>query len=465
MGDQSKVLLINPPSKQPCIRDYYCSFSSQANYYWPPQDLVLLSGSLKDIAQVEYCDLQGKGLGAEASLTQVASGSYDAVVFASGSLTLQEDLSFIKKVKERLPRAKTIASGSPFIFIGEQIIRQSPFLDGILLDFTNSDLFYFLAKDYRRIKNMLYRGEDGSIVLENGDLPESFSVPEPQHGLFLSSSHRMPPFVFGHKPFLTTVASAGCPFKCAFCVAGRLKYRYRQPDNLIAELKQVRADLGIRNVFFTDCHFLAEPLRSRALCEKLISNFSGTLSWICNSRIEPLLDAGMAALLRRAGCKMVMIGAESGSPEILERYNKRASAEDLEKAVRYCRKEGIYTLLYFILGLPGEDEASLRRTREFIDRTACDFISVSFAMPDFGTALRDSAIGAGLCDNELGGWDHTRAPYLKSKYSFEELIGIRNGLYRRFYFKPARLLQRARDLRSLKFVDLREGVKLLRNWW
>jgi len=465
MSKQLKVLLVNPPSEQPCIRDYYCSFSSQASYYWPPQDLVLLSGTLKDITQVEYLDLQGQRLGAKEGLERIARNAYDAVVFTSGSLSLETDLLFIRMVKERLPQAKTIVSAAPFIFIGEQVIRQSPFLDGILLDFTNADLLYFLSREYDCIKNMFYRREDGGIILENRPLADSFSLPAPNHKLFLSGLHRMPPFVFGHKPFLTTIASTGCPFKCTFCVAGRVKYRYRELDNLIAELREMHSKLGVRNVFFADCHFLANPIRSSAICSELISNFSGTLNWICNSRIEPLLDEKMVISLSKAGCKMVMIGAESASSEMLDRYAKGLSAQDVEKAVRYCRRQGIYTLLYFILGLPGEDEISLRRTREFIDRTACDFISLSFAMPDFGTALRDVAIDAGLCDNELGGWDHTRIPYLKSTYSTDELIGIRKSIYRRFYFKPRRLLERAKDIRSLRFVDLEEGMRLLKSWW
>lgn len=464
MGKQLKILLVNPPSERPCIRDYYCSFSSQANYYWPPQDLVLLSGRLKDIAQVEYCDLQGEGSSAKEGLERITGKAYDALVFTSGSVSMEGDLAFIKMVKERLPQAKTVLSGSPFLFIGERIIRQSSFLDGILLDFTNIDLIHFLGREYARIKNMFYRREDGGLVLENNPLPGTFSVPPAHHRLFLSSLHRMPPFVFGHKPFLTTVSSVGCPFKCAFCAAGRVKYRQRELANLIVELKQMHTELGVKNVFFADPHFLAEPGRSKAICEELLANFPGALNWICNSRIEPLLDEGMAALLRRAGCRMIMFGAESASPEMLERYAKGSSAQDLERAVRSCRRQGIYTLLYFILGLPGEDEFSLRKTREFIDRTACDFISVSFAMPDFGTALRDTAIDSGICGDELGGWDHTREPYLKSRYSYDELIGIRRDLYRRFYFKPRRLLRRAKDLGSLRFADLGEGMRLLKSW-
>jgi len=275
MAKQFKVLLVNPPSEHLCIRDYYCSFSSQANYYWPPQDLVLLSGTLKDITQVEYFDPQGERLSAKDSLDHIASNAYDAVVFTSGSLSLETDLSFIKAVKERLPLAKTILSGAPFVFIGAEVIRQSPFLDGILLDFTNTDLLHFLGREYRCIKNMFYRSQDGRVVLENASLADSFSIPIPYHRLFLSGRHRLPVFVFGHKPFLTTIASTGCPFKCTFCTAGRIKYRYRELNNLIAELKEMRLRLGVRNVFFADSHFLADSLRSRAICEKFISDFSG----------------------------------------------------------------------------------------------------------------------------------------------------------------------------------------------
>lgn len=68
MSDRPRVLLLNPPGGKLYIRDYYCSFSSKASYYWPPQDLICLSGVLDERFEVGVVDAIVGRLSPEACL-------------------------------------------------------------------------------------------------------------------------------------------------------------------------------------------------------------------------------------------------------------------------------------------------------------------------------------------------------------------------------------------------------------
>lgn len=160
---------------------------------------------------------------------------------------------------------------------------------------------------------------------------------------------------------------------------------------------------------------------------------------------------------------MVMIGVESGDQKILDKYKKNISLKDVEKAISICGKNHIYTMVYFILGLPGEDETSLQNTIKFIRNLPCDFISISFAMPDIGTELREISLKYGLCEDELGGWDHS-LPFLRSRYSHFELLRTRNRAYRNFYLRPSWILKKIKDFRYIRFSDFKMGLGVLKEW-
>jgi radical SAM superfamily enzyme YgiQ (UPF0313 family) len=231
------------------------------------------------------------------------------------------------------------------------------------------------------------------------------------------------------------------------------------------EMDWIWRKTDVRNIFFADCSFTADPGYAADLCGRLSALCGGSLCWICNSRAEPLLDRRTVRMLRRAGCRMIMIGAESGDEKVLKRHNKCVFPMQVREAVVNCRKEGIRTLVYFILGLPGEDRASFAKTAAFIKGLCCDFISVSFAMPDFGTPLRQEALARGLCEETTGGWDHSGRPFLRVEEEGRRLIEQRKSLYRKFYLRPGRLVPRLLEcVGQLKAEDFQEGVRILKSW-
>ncbi len=459
-----KILLLNPPSDKMCVRDYYCSFSPKTKYCWPPQDLVTLSGIIGSSYKVEYLDPYALNLDFNKSLDVVWGGNYEAVVFTTGSLNLSADLEFLRRIKEGRPGIKLIGSSSLFHFIGTRIMEESPFIDGVLLDFTNSDILFFLSGGHSEIKNMIYRRHKEIIFCRHENSGKSFSIPVPLHSLFGCRHYKLPFFVFKGRRFITTISSLGCPHLCSFCVASKIEYRPRDLDNLMEELSYLHRNYGGGNIFFADCNFTVGAGRLKEFCSRMYAEHRGAFSWICNSRPEPLLNSDTLRSLKRSGCRMVMLGAESGDQRLLDKYDKGISTSKIKEAVVNCRRNGIYTLLYFILGLPGEDKDSLRNTADFIKGLGCDFISISFAVPDFGTRLRDESLINNLCRDELGGWDHSAGRYLSGGWAGGELERVRNMIYKKFYLNPAWMLRRAKDLAGLRFADLNEGVRILRNW-
>lgn len=459
-----KVLLLNPPSDRLCVKDYYCSFSSKAGYCWPPQDLVVLSGILAGEYRVDYLDPYGRAQGLQGARRAISDGAYAAVVFTTGSLNLSADLDFAREIKEAAPGIKLIGSGSVFHSAGGKIMGMAGFLDAAILDFTNPDILSFLSGNFHEIKNMIYR-QGGEIVFRRAPVQDSrFSLPIPLHGLFNSSHYRLPFFVFRGGEFVITVASVGCPCGCSFCTASGIKYKVRDMDNLMRELSALSRGGKHRNIFFADCNFTAGKERLNEICSRMQNDYRGLFSWICNSRPEPLLEQKTTQALKRAGCRMVMLGAESADQRILDKYNKGISPGQIKEAVKNCRRSGIYTLLYFMLGLPGEDNRSLKETSDFIGGLDCDFISLSFAVPDFGTPLREESLKSGRCRDEFGGWDHSAGPYLSGAQEAGRLKEERNRIYRRFYLRPSWFMRRIKDLGGLRPVDFREGVRLLKNW-
>ena len=104
------VLLLNPPGDKLYIRDYYCSFSSKADYYWPPQDLIALSGVLDAAFDVQVIDAIVPAVPADDALRRVVEKRPRAVIFTTGTATLKSDLALMERIKAALPDVKVVAS-------------------------------------------------------------------------------------------------------------------------------------------------------------------------------------------------------------------------------------------------------------------------------------------------------------------------------------------------------------------
>ncbi|MCP2598180.1 hypothetical protein NLC36_02370 [Candidatus Aminicenantes bacterium AC-335-L06] len=246
------VLLLNPPGDRLYIRDYYCSFSSKADYYWPPQDLIVLSGILSDKYRVNVIDAIINKINSDECLKRVLDSDYKAIIFTTGTATLISDLELMKKIKDEKKHIKIIVSAGIMKFIYKEFMDTYDFIDGVLIDFTEKDFIHFIEDSCSSpLKGFVYR-KDGKLIEHKERLPMKFSVPIPRHELFDFKKYKIP--IAKKFPFTVVITSLGCPYNCAFCTAGAYGYRVREVDNVIKELIYLKKTGSKRNII-SGSHF------------------------------------------------------------------------------------------------------------------------------------------------------------------------------------------------------------------
>lgn len=149
----------------------------------------------------------------------------------------------------------------------------------------------------------------------------------------------------------------GCRRGCRFCLAG---YTFRPPrqrsvENILAQAGRLLKDgerLGLVSAAvsdYTDIDLLVAGLR--ALDARI-----SVSSLRVDSVTEPLVQA-----LAQSGTRTLTIAPEAGSERLRKAINKQQTEDDILRCVDLARRFGLGQLkLYFMLGLPTENEADVK---------------------------------------------------------------------------------------------------------
>jgi anaerobic magnesium-protoporphyrin IX monomethyl ester cyclase len=327
--------------------------------------------------------------------------------------TLENDMygTFLAKARG----AKTIAFGTHVTPMPRETLRTYATLDFILHgepDLTIRDLLDHLdhkigerppeiAKLFA--SELGYRpavGEDGQVdmtgirglVWRRGDeivmnamrpfVASLDDLPMPLHALLPLKKYLMP---LMKGPFTFIVTSRGCTAGCTYCIK-HVSYQYgvrvRSPEMIMEELWQLN-QLGIHNIHMYADLFTIHREQVVELC-RLIIKEGLKIKWTCNSRVD-YVDEEMLQLMGQAGCWFISWGIESGNEQILRHAKKGAYPDKAERALRWAKKAGISNWGYFIIGLPGETEATIRQTINFAKKLPLDIALFHVAAPYPGT--------------------------------------------------------------------------------
>ncbi|MEO1268972.1 MAG: radical SAM protein, partial [Myxococcota bacterium] len=190
------------------------------------------------------------------------------------------------------------------------------------------------------------------------------------------------------------MTSRGCPARCTFCanyVTGRA-YRWRSPENVVAEMIALREQYDVTHFPFWDDAFTARRPRLNALCDAIRAEpaLSG-VTWTC---ITPgnMVKPRDLARMREAGCVAINFGLESGDYNILKVIRKGQKPEQVKAAVAAAKAEGMITVVNFMFGFPEEGVEELRNTLRLMEELApsTDFFNNRGVLVPFpGTEIYD----------------------------------------------------------------------------
>ena len=218
-----------------------------------------------------------------------------------------------------------------------------------------------------------------------------------------------------------------CAFNCAFCrypiVAGPLNHT--SIENIELEMRTLQS-AGVKNLIFIDDTFNVPLPRFKEICRMMIKNrfdFEWFSYFRCSNSDMEAFD-----LMQESGCKGVFLGIESADQQILNNMSKFAKVERYESGIRALTERDILSFVSIIVGFPGETAGSVRRTMEFIERTAPTFYRMELYWHDEKVPIHARAAEFGIRGRGYS-WQHNSMDWRKAGDLIIEMYkSIRNSV-------------------------------------
>jgi len=169
-------------------------------------------------------------------------------------------------------------------------------------------------------------------------------------------------------------SSYGCPFLCNFCAVVKMvdgAWLAQTGEQTAASVRDLHDRYGADSIIFVDNNFFTSEKRVRRYAEALLKA-GPVLPWWGEGRVDTLLKYKPETweLMKRAGCDMIFMGAESGSDETLAQMNKggMASTAGTLEIAALTKRYGIVPEFSFIMGNPPNPDADIKSTISFIKK-------------------------------------------------------------------------------------------------
>lgn len=458
-----RVLVTNPPWPGP-------GYGARSDVRWPhkrsdkyleyPIYLAYTVAVLEKAGfEVGFLD----GVMEEMSIAQfaeaVAKEEPRLVVMECSTPSIEYDLETARAIKEKDRDAFVTLVGSHATFFHREILEANPEVDAVCrgeFELTVKNLAQTLAHhgDLSKVLGLSYR-QDGGVQVnpERPLLEELDSLPFPAWHIVRGEGYRSA--VFSGKSSITMVSSRGCPAHCTYCLWPETlyghKFRARSAANVVEEMERLVREYGVDEIYFDDDCLTLDKGRMLEIC-RLVQERGIRVSWICQSRVDTV-DEEMLAAMKRAGCHYIYFGVESGSPKMLKLMRKGISLERTKETFAICRRLGIKAQAFFLFGIPGEDQETIRQTIEFAKELEPDSVQFAVAIPHPGTQLYEECQRNGWLVYDSWAEFASRNSLIKTEeLSREEVERARVQAYREFYFRPSFILKTALRVRSLQDV-------------
>ncbi|RJP80618.1 MAG: radical SAM protein [Candidatus Zixiibacteriota bacterium] len=464
-----KVHLINPPSPGQFgfTREGRCMQKEGVwTTTWPPISLTQTAAVLRARGhQVKVNDCSVEGIDTEKLKGELKAFQPDLLVMNSTTPSLNFDLTIPPQAREVLPGVKIAAFGIHAGTLPDEVFAMTGALDFIVRgepEMTIADLADALAGKLplEQVAG-LSRRVDGAVqhTPDRGFIPVLDEMPYPAWDLVNLENYQLP---FSGRRFLMVTTARGCPYDCVYCVAQSYygkKIRARKPARIVDELEHMGAQYGVKDFFFWSESFTIIRAAIKELCREILRR-NLKVRWVCNSRVDNI-DLELLELMKQAGCWMISYGIESGEQAILDAIKKDITIKQVQEAVRLTRKVGFQIAGHFVLGLPGETPATLKKTYNFACSLDLDYAQFYCASPWPGSEFYRMAVESGWLastDWEQYEQDHsvTNYPGLPA----EEITRFRNWATRRYYLRPRIVWRTLRRINSPQ--ELLHFLRMLR---
>ncbi len=434
-----KTLFLNPPS----FENFDGGASSrwpatrEIESYWYPVWLAYPAGMLEGS---RLLDAPPHHVSAEETIE--LGKQYEFLVLFTSTPGFPGDIKLVTKMKEANPKLKIVFVGPHVTTLPERSLNECTAIDFVCRrEFDYSVVEYANGKPLSEIIGISYRDANGKVV-HNADRPDVMdldSLPDVVDVYYRDMDVRRYNVPFLLYPFVALYTTRGCPAQCTFCLWPQTlsghPWRKRSTDAVAREMAKAKEYWPyVKEYFFDDDTFNIQKARTVELCGKLKPL---NLTWSCTSRVTT--DYETLKAQREAGCRLLIVGYESGDPQILKNIKKGATVERARQFTKDTKKLGLKVHGDFILGLPGESRESIRRTIDFAKELDVETIQVSIAHAYPGTEMYDFAKKNGFIvgtERMVDDGGHQVAQIEYPGLPREHVMEMVHKFYDEYYFRP-----------------------------
>ena len=320
----------------------------------------------------------------------------------------------LSSAKEAVAASRTIFPGTLLVIGGPHV---SALPDEVLNEFPAADLgvygegeitlkeilaaFIAEGRPPRDLPGTLWRDAGKATVkaVPRPTIKDLDSLPRPARHLFPMDKYH-PHAPYGRRwRYVNEITSRGCPFHCAYCSKSVFgdSYRAFSPERVVDDLRDLVTRYRVREIHFYDDDLTMNRKRTVEIMERLIAA-DLDLIWSCTTRCD-LVDAELLGLMKKAGCWMVSYGIESGNDALRNTVQKGVTREQIENAVRETKRAGLRVTGYFMIGLPGETEETVKETIGFVRQLDLHYVNWAVMMvypgSPFFVSIQNGRYGSG----------------------------------------------------------------------
>jgi hopanoid biosynthesis associated radical SAM protein HpnJ len=443
-----KTLFLNPPSfenfdggagsRWPATREI--------ESYWYPVWLAYPAGMLEG---ARLLDAPPHHVSGEETI-QIAK-EYEFLVLFTSTPGFPGDIRLAKAIKAANPKIKIAFVGPHVSVLPEKSLRDCPEIDFVCRkEFDYSVTEYAKGKALEEILGVSFL-KDAKVV-HNPDAPQIQDLDAMPHVTEVYKrdldvrKYNVPFLLY---PFVSLYTTRGCPAQCTFCLWPQTlsghPWRKRSSDDVAREMARAKEMWPeVKEFFFDDDTFNIQKARTIELCAKLKPL---GLTWSCTSRVTT--DYETLKAMKEAGCRLLIVGYESGDPQILKNIKKGATVERARQFTKDCHKLGLVIHGDFILGLPGETPETINNTIAFAKELDVETIQVSVAHAYPGTELYDYGVKNGFMVSGAKMVDDGGHQLVQMQYPglpADDILAAVHRFYDEYYFRPRavfRILKKA----------------------
>lgn len=457
------ILTLNPPFFKRFSRESRSPAVAKSGTLYYPMWLAYATGVLEETGfNVKLIDAPARNYGLDFINDFVKDFRPRLAVIDTSTPSIYNDIHVLEEIKQASPYTLCVLVGRHVSALPEETMQFSSAIDGVVMgeyDYVVRDLATALrdGNDLGSVKGLMWRDENGQLIKNEHNMPLIEDLDELPFVSRVYERHlNIEDYFYGHSrhPIIVTVTGRGCPHRCFYCCYPQTMYgcklRLRSPESVAKEFIYIRDNFPqVKEIMIEDDTLTVSKKHALRFAEELI-RIGNKIPWSANSRAD-VTDLHLLKKLRKAGCRLLCVGYESGDQRILDNMGKNLRIEDAVEFSQAARKAGIMVHGCFMVGNPGETLETMEKTLEYAKALNPDTAQFYPIMVYPGTRAYEWAKENNyLICSDYSEWITSEGlhssvvemPHL----SAEALVNFCDRARREFYLRPQYLISKSKQV-------------------